>query len=186
MCAKLDNIATFTTELKAFQHQRQALEYNTQRQPPEILSEGQLVYLLPPSAASLQTNTKKCRVDYVGPLIINKVLDETHYVLNDLQGRILCGVYHINHLTKAKLCTSSGTATTYDELWDTFSHSQDTEVATPLPDVAPATAFQSLFNLNNYKPSPFSTCDCPPATMFLLFVNEEYIDYNIFLHMIFY
>ena len=166
MHAKLDNIATFITELKTFQQQRQALEHNTQGQPPEIFTEGQLVYLLAPSAASLQTNTKKCRADYVGPLIINKVLDETHYVLNDLQGRILCGVYHINHLKKAKLCTPSGTATTYDELQDTFSHGLDTEVATPLPDVAPAAVFQSLFNLNNYKTSPLSTCDCPPPLCF--------------------
>lgn len=97
---------------------------------------------------------------------MNKVLDETYYGHNDIQGRILCGVYDINHLKKAKLCNPSGTATTYDELWDIFSHGFDTEVATPLPDVATAAVFQSLFNLNNYNTSPFSTCDCPPPLCF--------------------
>ena len=167
MHAKLDNISSFITELKTFQQQRQALEHNTQGPPPEIFSEGQLVYLLAPSSASLQTNTKKSRADYVGPLVVNKVLDETHYILNDLQGRILCGVYHINHLKKAKLHTPFGTATTYDELRDTFSNAVDKDNSTtPLPDIAPAAVFQSLFSLNYYKSSPFINCDCPSTLCF--------------------
>ena len=84
MRAKLDNVSSFIIELKTFQQQRQALE-----------RKGQLVYLFAPSAVSLQTNTKKCHADFVGPLVINRVLDETHYILSDLQGRILCGVYHV-------------------------------------------------------------------------------------------
>ena len=77
------------------------------------------------------------------------MLDETHYVLDDLQGRILCGVCHMNHLKKAKLRTPSGTATTYDELQDTFSNAVDKDNSTtPLPDIAPAAVFQSLFSLN--------------------------------------
>ena len=167
MHAKLDNISSFITELKTFQKQQQALEHNTQGPPPDIFTEGQLVYLLAPSSASLQTNTKKCRADYVGPLVVNKVLDETHYILNDLQGRILCGVYHMNCLKKAKLCTPSGTATTYDELRDTFSNAVDKDNSTtPLPDIAPAAVFQSLFSLNYYKSSPFINCDCPSTLCF--------------------
>ena len=115
MRAKLDNISSFHNRIEDIPTTMKALEDNTQGSPPEIFGEGKLVYILAPSA-SLQTNTKKCRVDYVGPLFVNKVLDETHYILNDLQGRILGGVYHINCLKKAKLCTPSGTATTYDEL----------------------------------------------------------------------
>ena len=53
---------------------------------PELFKTGQLVYLLAPSTVSLQTNTKKCYADFVGPLVINRVLDETHYILSDLEG----------------------------------------------------------------------------------------------------
>ena len=80
MRAKLDNVSSFIIELKTFQEQRQALEWNTQAKMPEIFQKGQLVYLFAPSAVSLQTNTKKCRADFVGPLVIS---------------RILCGVYHV-------------------------------------------------------------------------------------------
>ena len=95
MRAKLDNVSSFIIELNTFQQQRQALERNTQDKKPEIFQKGQLVYLFAPSAVSLQTNTKKCHADFVGPLVINRVLDETHYILSDLQGRILCGVCHV-------------------------------------------------------------------------------------------
>ena len=94
MRTKLDNISSFITELKMFQQQRQALEKNTQAKKPEIFKKGQLVYLFTPSAVLLQTNTKKCCADFVGPLVINRVLDKTHYILSYLEGCILCGVYH--------------------------------------------------------------------------------------------
>ena len=57
---------------------------------PELFKTGQLVYLLAPSAVSLQANTKKCHTDFVGPLVINRVLDKTHYMLSDLEGCVLC------------------------------------------------------------------------------------------------
>ena len=108
MRTKLDNISSFITELKTFQKPRQALEKNTQAKEPEIFKKGQLVDLFTPSAVSLQTNTKKCYADFVGPLVIIRVLDETHYILSDLEGHILCGVYHARRLKKAQLRTPIG------------------------------------------------------------------------------
>ena len=75
-----------------------------------------MVYLFAPSAVSLQTNTKKCHADFVGPLVINRVLDETHCILSDLQGHVLCGAYHARRLKKMQLRTPIGNVTTYDEL----------------------------------------------------------------------
>ena len=65
MRAKLDHVSNFITELKTFQQQRQALEKNTQDQTRETFKTGQLVYLFAPSDVSLQTDTKKCRADFV-------------------------------------------------------------------------------------------------------------------------
>ena len=48
--------------------------------------------------------------DFVGPLVINRVLDETHYILSDLEGHILCGVYHTRRLKKVQLRTPIGTS----------------------------------------------------------------------------
>ena len=163
---RLDNVGNVILELKTFQQERQAQLANNLPTPPETFQEGQLVYLLAPSAASLRTQTKKCRADYVGPLVVNKTLDPTHYILNDIQGRILIGVYHINRLKKATVRTPSGTATTYKQLCESFTHIAEAEaqVSTPLPEVAPAALLQSVYTLP-YKHcsdcTEFSTtCEC--------------------------
>ena len=152
--------------MKTFQQERQAQLAHTLPTPPEIFQEGQLVYLLAPSAATLRTETKKCRADFVGPLVINKALDPTHYILNDLQSRVLIGVFHINRLKKATVRTPSGTVSTYQQLHDSFIHitEQETNAATPVRDIAPAAALQSIYTLP-YKHNtgcrfPDSPCEC--------------------------
>ena len=119
-----------------------------------------MVYLFAPSAVSLQTNTKKCRADFVGPLVINRVLDETPYILSDLHGRILCGVYHVRRLKKAHLRTPVGNVSTYDELKNTFQQS-NTESDNVLPIISDTIIPQSLIALNCYKCSPVQNCTCP-------------------------
>ena len=75
-----------------------------------------IVYLLAPHASALQSNTQKFRQDYVGPLVIDTKIDETHYLLKDVTGHTLKGDYHINHIKKAGKITPEGVATTYQEL----------------------------------------------------------------------
>ena len=163
---RLENVGNIILELKTFQQERQAQLALNDPTPPETFQEGQLVYLLAPSAASLRTNTKKCRADYIGPLVINKCLDPTHYILNDLQGRVLIGVYHINRLKKATVRTPSGTVSTYQQLHESFTHiteKESTEV-TPLPDVPPAALLQSICTLpyghKSECTASTSHCDC--------------------------
>ena len=122
MRARLDEISTVVMEMKALQQQCQAEIAAQQPEPIQTFQEDQLVYFLAPSATSLRTNTRKCKTDYVGHLVISKVLDSTHYVLSDLQGRILIGVYHINRLKPAKVRTPSGIVSKYTQLCDTFHH----------------------------------------------------------------
>ena len=136
------------------------MERNTQAKKPEIFQTGQLVYLFAPSTVSLQTNTKKCHTDFVSPLVINRVLDETHYILSDLQGRILCGVYHVRRLKKAHLRTPIGNVSTYDELKNTFQQS-NVDSDHPLPIISDAALQQSLVALNCYKCSPIQNCTFP-------------------------
>ena len=57
-------------DLTTFQQERQAHLANQVTIPPETFQEGQLVYLLAPSAATL---SQKCTADFVGPLVVNKV-----------------------------------------------------------------------------------------------------------------
>ena len=162
MRAKLENVSQFILELKTFQQNQQAQQSAQSDKVPDNLPEGRLVYLLAPSAASLQTNTLKCRADYVGPLVINKMLDATHYILNDLEGHVLCGVYHVNRLKKASLRTPTGTVTMFSELRDSFHNATEEDPPKdPLPEIAPAAVFQSLYTLGAYGYTTRTLCDCP-------------------------
>ena len=80
-----------------------------------------------------------------------------HYILSDLQGRILCGVYQKH---KAQLRTPIGNVTTYDELKTTFQES-NTDTNSTLPNISHAALVQSLVALNCYKCSPVQNCTCP-------------------------
>ena len=113
-----------------------------------------MVYLFAPSAVSLQTNTNKCCADSVSPLVVNQVLDETHYILSDLQGRILCGVYHVRRLKKAQLRSPIGDVTTYDQQYSV-------ECDNVLPIISDAAIPQSLVALYFYKCSSVHNCTFP-------------------------
>ena len=65
MKAKLDNVSNVIMELKAFQQQRQAEFAHSQPRSPENFQEGQLVYMLAPSKASLNNKTNKKSKDFV-------------------------------------------------------------------------------------------------------------------------
>ena len=163
---RLEHVGNVILELKTFQQERQAQLVHTLPTPPETFQEGQLVYLLAPSAATLRTKTMKCRADFVGPLVVNKALDPTHYIFNDLQGRVLIGVFHINRLKKVTVRTPSGAVSTYQQLHDSFTHitQQEANAATPAPDIAPAAALQFIYPLS-YRHNtgcgfPDSPCEC--------------------------
>ena len=44
---------------------------------------GDLAYLFAPSAATLQTRSRKFKEDWIGPLQVKAVLDKLHYLLPD-------------------------------------------------------------------------------------------------------
>ena len=73
---------------------------------------GDIVYALAPSVSLLQSNTKKFVIDYIGPLAIAEVLDDTHYksqLVTDNQD-ILPGIWHINRLKPGAEVTPEGIA----------------------------------------------------------------------------
>ena len=73
---------------------------------------GDIVYALAPSATSLETGTRKFRMDFVGPLLVAEVLDDTHYklqLINETQD-VLPGIWHINRLKRGAEITPQGVA----------------------------------------------------------------------------
>ena len=82
----------------------------------ETYEPNDLVYLLAPYSSSLQSSAQKFRQDYVGPLVIDTKLDDTHYLLQDVTERTLPGDFHINHIKRAKEVTPDGLADMYKQL----------------------------------------------------------------------
>ena len=70
MKTRLDNVGNVILDFKRFQQERQAQLATQVTTPPEDFQEGQLIYLLAPSATTL---SQKCTTDFVRPLIVNKV-----------------------------------------------------------------------------------------------------------------
>ena len=61
---------------------------------------GDLVFLYAPTLFGLQTSSKKFKQEWIGPLQIQAVLDQSHFMLADWQGKILpfFGSVHISRL----------------------------------------------------------------------------------------
>ena len=70
-----------------------------------------LVYLLEPHTSSIKMRTTEFYQDYVGSLVIDTVLDSTHYTLEYLEKRVLVDISHINRLKLIVLSIAVGTAT---------------------------------------------------------------------------
>ena len=96
---------------------KQALEYENRAKRfrnEEIFQDNQMVYLLAPHASALQTNTTKFKQDFIGPLFIDTALDKTHYRLKDMNGLLLDGTYHMNHIKKGSAHTPLGIVDKFD------------------------------------------------------------------------
>ena len=82
----------------------------------ETFEPNDLVYLLAPYSSSLQSSVQKFRQNYIGLLVIDTKIDDTHYLLKDVTSRTLPGDYHINRIKRAKEVTLDGLADMYEQL----------------------------------------------------------------------
>ena len=84
---------------------KQALEYKSKM---KIFQDNQMVYLLALHASALQTNTRKFKQDFIGPLFIDTALDKTHYRLKDVTGLLS------DRIKKGSACTPLGIVDKFD------------------------------------------------------------------------
>ena len=116
---------------------KQALEYKSRAKRyknEEIFQDNQMVYLLAPHAAVLQTNTTKFKQDFIGPLFIDTALDKMHYRLKDVTGLILDSTYHVNHIKKGSAHTPLGIADKFDTYDKALKNTLLNKFATETPN----------------------------------------------------
>ena len=59
---------------------------------------GDLVYIILPLTGQLRTNSWKTAVKYVGPIVVDKIIDPHNYLLMTLDGIILKGIFEHKRL----------------------------------------------------------------------------------------
>ena len=67
-----------------------------------------MVYIISPLTSQLRTASRKVAMKYVGPLVINKIIDPHNYLLMMLDGKILRGLFEHERLKPAIIRTSHG------------------------------------------------------------------------------
>ena len=71
-------------------------------------SSGDLVYLISLLTSQLQTALRKFGVNYVGPLVIYKIVDPHNYLLMDIEGQLMRGLFEHERLKAAILHMDNG------------------------------------------------------------------------------
>ena len=92
-----------------------------------------MVYLLAPHSSALQTDTKKFKQDFIGPLFIYTALDKAHYRLKDATGLLLDGTYHVNRIKRGSVCAPQGIVHTFDGYKNTHRITLLNKFATKTP-----------------------------------------------------
>lgn len=100
---RFETIGSTVIKLHNYNQEHQSLVRGAALRKQVTYRVGQLVYFLMPSHSNLQTNTRKFTVHYIGPVKIREILDPTHLILEDLNGRLIAGVHHIKRIKPAHI-----------------------------------------------------------------------------------
>ena len=69
---------------------------------------GDLVYLISPLTSQLRTSSRKFGVNYVGPLVVYKIVDPHNYLLMTIEGELMRGLFEHERLKPAILKMDKG------------------------------------------------------------------------------
>ena len=72
------------------------------------LNNGDLVCIFSPLTSQLHTTSRKVMIQYVGPVVIYKIIDPHNYLLMTLDEKILRGLFEHEKLKPANRRTSQG------------------------------------------------------------------------------
>ena len=79
-------------------------------------SSGDLVYLISPLTSQLRTSSRKFGVNYVGPMVVYKIVDPHNYLLMTIEGELMRGLFEHERLKPAILKMDKGNVNTLSAL----------------------------------------------------------------------
>ena len=99
--ARLEHVGKVMLDVQAQLQHKQAVTQNKKVKNPPTFVAGMLVYVLAPTASSLQIASRKIRMDYVGPFVITEMLDRSHVILRTLDNKKVATIIHVTRLKPA-------------------------------------------------------------------------------------
>ena len=75
-----------------------------------------LVYIISPLTSQLRTSSRKFGVNYVGPLVVYKIVDPHNYLLMTVEGQLVRGLFEHKRLKPATLHMDKDNVRTLAEL----------------------------------------------------------------------
>ena len=75
-----------------------------------------LVYIISPLTSQLRMSSRKFSVNYVGPLVVYKIVDPHNYLLMTIEGQLMRGLFEHKRLKPAILHMDKGNVRTLVEL----------------------------------------------------------------------
>ena len=77
---------------------------------------GDLIYLISPLTTQLRTSSRKVTTNYVGPLVVYKIVDLHNYLLMTIDGKLLRGLFEHERLKPAMIRMDKGNVSTLSAL----------------------------------------------------------------------
>ena len=77
---------------------------------------GDPIYLISPLTNQLRTSSRKVGINYVGPLVVYKIVDPHNYLLMTIDGQLMRGLFEHERLKPATLKTDKGNVNTISAL----------------------------------------------------------------------
>ena len=79
------------------------------------------MYLISPLTSQLRTASRKIMVNYIGPLVVYKIIDPHNYLLMMLDGKLLQGLFEHKRIKPAIIRTNEGNITNLAHLKQVMS-----------------------------------------------------------------
>ena len=73
---------------------------------------GDLVYLISPLTTQLRTSSRKVAINYVGPLVVYKIVDPHNYLLMTIDGKLLRELFEHERLKPVVIRKNKGNINT--------------------------------------------------------------------------
>ena len=119
--SRLQEYGDTANQLQAQSQEKQHLKYAQTHKTGLTYQKGDIVFLLFPRGSDITAPSLKFKVSYIGPLIVDELIDRRYATLTDMSGKKLYGIFSVKRLKKGHFRCADKNATTLTEVKQSIS-----------------------------------------------------------------